>query len=229
MLHKVSGIIALGDHFTKETFQTLPHTYPINSAFLEDFRFYENDILKKDFSIARKNFVYIGGGGEVHKGLDLLLEVFHKLPDLNLYICTNFSPGFSKLYENLLSKSPNIHFIGYLPQRSKGFYNLMKNCAFNLHLSCSEGSPGGVIEVLQYGIIPVVSYESNINVENFGFQLQSHSLEEITQMVLKLSKLPAEEARKLALQTRRIGFEKFSTSVFLKNLKHIFKDEIKIP
>jgi glycosyltransferase involved in cell wall biosynthesis len=229
MLKNANAILALGDSFTRESFQSFPNLHPYESAFLDDLSFSEKNILSKNFGEAKNNFIYFGGGGEVHKGQDLLLEVFSKQPHLQLFLCSNFSPAFLKVYELLLKQSPNIHLVGYLPQRSRGFYKLIDQCGFNLHLSCSEGSPGGVIELLQYGIIPVATHESNINVSEFGFQLESHGLEEITQVVLKLSQMPEAEVKKHALQTRQAGLEKFSTAVFLSNLKHILKDNIKIP
>jgi hypothetical protein len=229
MLKQVNGILALGDYFTREAYQVFPRVYPINSAFLEDTDFTEKDILSKDFEKAKSNFWYFGGGGEIHKGLDLLVEVFFQLPHLQLFICTSFSPGFLKVYGEKIAASPNIHMVGYLPQRSQGFYKLVNSCAFNLHPSCSEGSPGGVIELLQYGIIPVVSYESNIVVKDFGFQLKDHSLAEIKDMVIRLSQLPTQEVQRLALETRKVGFEKFSSKVFLSNLQHILKQDIKVP
>lgn len=229
MLKNVSAILALGDYFTRASFKDFSNLYPIESAFLEDPNFDERKILNKDFERAKNNFIYFGGGGEVHKGLDLLIEVFAKLSHLHLYLCNNFSEAFFRIYERELAASPNIHLVGYLPQRSKGFYELINKCAFNIHLSCSEGSPGGVVELLQYGVIPVVSYESNISVKDFGFQLKTHRLEEIINTVQGLSKLPAGKAKELSLNTRHTGNSKFSSAVFLKNLKYVLKEEIKIP
>ncbi len=229
MLNNVSAVVALGDDFTRESFSQFKNLYPLNSAFLPDKYFSQEDLEKKDFGLAKKNFLYFGGGGEVHKGLDLLIEVFSKLPNLNLFLCNNLSENFLKVYKKDLEKSPNIHVLGYIPQRSQGFYQLVKKCAFNVHISCSEGSPGGIIELLQYGIIPLATQESNIDLNGFGFKLQTHNLEEISQAVIKLSELPNEEVKNLANKTRVAAFEKFSDDAFLKNLKHILKEQIQVP
>ena len=219
MLANVDGIISLGGDFTRESYSKTPFAqklFVLSSALYRDKYFKQ---IKKDFEKARKNFLFFSGGGNIHKGLDLLLESFVKT-NSHLYICTDFDPGFEKIYQKELSR-PNIHHVGYLKQGTRNFYDIIDRCAFNIHPSCSEGSPGGVIDLMQYGIIPIISYESNIKVNKFGIQLKENTIEEIKNVIEELSQKPSNWLEEKSRKTKEAAFNNFSEKVFLKNMKDI--------
>ena len=56
----------------------------------------------KNFDDARNNFLFFNGPGNVHKGLDLMLEVFTRV-DQHLYIRQNIEPAFLKAYKKELT------------------------------------------------------------------------------------------------------------------------------
>ena len=65
----------------------------------------------RDFEAGRKNFVYVAGtGGNMQKGMDLLLEAFARMPDLHLYIYCKVEEEVRRAYRRELAL-PNIHFV----------------------------------------------------------------------------------------------------------------------
>ncbi len=112
-----------------------------------------------------KSFLFLASGGQVHKGLDLLLEVFSKHPELELTICSPFmrEKDFTELYSQELFQTPNIHPIGFLDPYSKKFQEIAKKCVYMVSPSASEGMSGSVLIALSVGLIPIVSQESGVD------------------------------------------------------------------
>jgi hypothetical protein len=150
--------------------------------------------------------LFFASSGQVGKGLDLLLEIFPRHPDLNLNICSSFKyeKDFCKCFHNELFKTDNIHPIGRILVNSYEYENLMRKCVFCILPSCSEGQAGSVVQCMASGLIPVVTKETGIDTENFGFTFRNDSIEEIEHTILSLSQLPPEKLKELSLRTYEI-------------------------
>jgi glycosyltransferase involved in cell wall biosynthesis len=209
------GMICLGDSSILKTYSKFPLVLNLNNASYPDNHY---ETIDKDFEKIRNNFLFFAGGGNVHKGLDLLLDAFAK-SDKNLYICTVLEPEFRKLYRNELKKS-NIHFMGWVKPRSKRFYQIMDNCTFIIFPSCSEGSAGSVVESMNQGLIPIVSRETRIDVTGFGLFLNECTVEEINKVVEEVSNKPLNWIKEKSLLTRKAAVTDFSEENFIKNMKY---------
>lgn len=64
--------------------------------------------------------------------------------------------------------------------------------------SCSEAGAAVVLETMAAGVIPVVSYESSIDVENFGFLLGDVSIETIMRQAREIVGMSVDELRRRA-------------------------------
>ena len=108
-----------------------------------------------------RRFLFLGGTGQVHKGLDLLLEVFAEEADLELVVCSPFhgERDFVRAYRRELSATPNIRAVGSVQVKSAGFRELQAGCGAMILPSCSEGQAGSVSTAFSYGIPCVVSAE----------------------------------------------------------------------
>jgi len=178
----------LGNAFTQGTFEYAGKPiYPIHISTNIQFPFFED----KNFNEIRKNYLWFGGGGLVHKGLDLVLETFAKMPDYHLTICgsINQEPDFEKAYYDELYKTPNIKTIGWMNVHSPEFSEVMKNNVALIYPSCSEGGGGSVITCLHAGLIPIISYESSVDISEFGILLRDSTIEEIKTAIKKISSL----------------------------------------
>lgn len=116
----------------------------------------------EDKAITRnpKSFVFFGSLGAVHKGLDLLLEVFSKITtDCKLYVCAGYERenDFCEEYHKELYSTPNIVPMGFVDINSEKFKNMVLSCAYTILPSCAEGCAGSVLTVMSGGLIPIVS------------------------------------------------------------------------
>lgn len=211
-----NGIICLGNEFVTATYSKFPIVLNLNNAAYPDDHY---DIAIKDFAFARQNFLFFAGAGNVHKGLDRLLEVFPRV-NAHLWICQDIRPDFYEVYEHELEDYPNIHLVRSVPMRSAQFYYLVDRCAFMIHLSCAEGQPGTVVECMHQGLIPIVSRESNIDTSDYGITLNTSSIEEITEVVQNLLQRPPEWCEEMSWRTRRIAVMEFSEAAFLENMRN---------
>jgi len=166
-----------------------------------------------------KRFLFLGGTGQVQKGLDLLLEVFVGAPDLELVVCSAFrkEPDFVRAYRRELFEAPNVHACGFVDVFSQAFRELQAGCAWMILPSCAEGQSGSVTAAMSYGLSPIVS-------EACGFEdpeimtLPDCSMEAIGESVLAMAAQPREtvEARSnasLDLMRRKYRPKHYAASV----------------
>ena len=83
--------------------------------------------------------------------------------------------------------------------------------------SCSEAGAAAVVETMAAGVIPVVTYEASIDVENFGFLLEDASIETIMRQVREIAAMSADDLRRRAKKAWEAAHnnntpEKFSRS-----------------
>lgn len=143
----------------------------------------------KAFDKARKNFLWFGGAGAVHKGLDIVLDAFRDMPEFSLTVCGKFEgeEDFVKAYKTELYETANIHTIGYVNPASKIFERIQNECVAVISVSCSEGCATSIVVAMHAGLIPIVNQETGINVENFGIMLPSSTLIDLKNAIRALS------------------------------------------
>jgi len=208
---------AMGNEFTLDTFkyaQKKIFQLPSPCAILLDW-------IKRDWAECRKQFFWFSSGGLVHKGLDLALEAFQKLPDCHLTVCApvDREPDFVAAYYKELYETPNISTIGFVDIESQRFRDMIKMCGAMLNLSCSEGGGASVKTCMHAGLIPVVSRESAVDVHDFGFMLQDCSADNVIKTVREISDCPTgdlEEKSRKAWEFARRHFtrENFAQEYF---------------
>jgi hypothetical protein len=175
----------------------------------------------KDFDTARKNFLWLGSYGVVHKGLDLLLEVFVKHPELNLYVCGGLEneESFMKIYQNELFDSPNIHYEGWVMPNSQKYKDLVVKCAYYVFPSCSEGMSGSTATTMLSGLIPIISMETGIDCGKDGVILDDCSINTIENTVLKMSNIPAKGCQTAARNIAATAAKQFSITRFISDFE----------
>lgn len=112
---------------------------------------------ERNHETGRKNFIYVGGtGGNLIKGLDLLLEAFARTPELHLYIYCKVEEEILRFCRKELSL-PNIHYIYHW--RYKPFHrrlkNLLGNTSFSVHAPINTGLGTAFMATMGEGMIPV--------------------------------------------------------------------------
>lgn len=177
----------------------------------------------KNFDRARKHFLFFGSTQQLGKGLDLLLEVFVRHPDLHLFICGAFDtePSFARCYHKELFGTSNIHFKGWVRVGSSEFEDLVSTCAFVVLPSCSEGQPGSVVQCMWAGLIPVLTKECGIHTDRFGITFPDDSIPTIEQTIVSLANRPATWLEEASKNTRRIAEEEYSELAFRQSWRSI--------
>ncbi|MEO1374204.1 MAG: glycosyltransferase [Cyanobacteria bacterium J06635_10] len=187
----------LGNEFTMNTFRYANkplYRIPISAPTL--YPWPEN----KDFAACRRNFLWFGSGGLVHKGLDLLLDAFSQMPDYHLTICGPIAKekDFETAFYKELYQTPNIHTVGWVDVTSQKYLDIVNSCLALVYPSCSEGGGGCVINCMHAGLIPVVSYESSVDVrDDCGVIFKENSIEEIKRTIQNISQRSASELKQM--------------------------------
>jgi glycosyltransferase involved in cell wall biosynthesis len=152
---------------------------------------------QKDFEACRRHFLWFSSGGMVHKGLDLVLDAFAEMPGYHLTVCgpVQKEQDFENAYYKELYQTPNISTFGWVDIKSPEFMEIVNNCLGLIYPSCSEGQSGAVVTCLHAGLIPIISYESGVDVGDFGLILQECSIKEIQSAVRQISSLSAQELK----------------------------------
>lgn len=108
-----------------------------------------------DFSRKKKtNFLVYGVDGFIHKGNDILVELFAKHHEWNLYLCG--ARGAEKAEEAGYKLTENVHVCGFVDTMSGQFQEIAAKCYYLLLPSCSESPSTSALTALRHGIIPIV-------------------------------------------------------------------------
>lgn len=187
----------LGNDFTLETYRYAHkplYRVPILSLGIYDWP------AAKDFESCRKRYVWFGSGGLVRKGLDLVLEAFVAMPDYHLTICGPISEDddFERAYFRELYQTSNIETVGWVDIHSPKFQNICDRATGIVYASAGEGQCGGVVTCMHAGLIPIVSYETGIDMHEYGVIFRDCSIREIQDTVRRISDLPTKEREQMA-------------------------------
>ncbi len=183
----------LGNDFTRKTFEyaskpiyAVPMTPCKELPWMTD----------KNFDACRRNFLWFGSYGLVHKGLDLVLEAFAQMPEYHLTVCGPIrnEPDFVEAYHKELYQTSNIKTIGWIDVMGPEFLELVKSCAGFVYASASEGQAGAVVTCMHAGLIPIISYECGVDIpDQSGILLRESSVDHIKDAVDRVVHLtPAE-------------------------------------
>jgi glycosyltransferase involved in cell wall biosynthesis len=154
----------------------------------------------KDFDRCRSGFVWLGGRGLVHQGLDRTLEAFVRLPDLRLSVSAPVRSDrrFTAAYNHELYHAPNIRVLGPARLEPAHVAALARDSIAVVFPSCAEGQAAEVVACMAAGLIPIVTRESGIDVGEFGVIIAEASAEKIADAVTTIARLPSSRLRQMA-------------------------------
>jgi len=193
-------------------------TYTINPTGLSNEYF---DIKKRKLSIAKKHFLWIGSKGVIHKGLDILLDVFRKHQDLTLHI-VGLNWEDRHIVSKLFGKNTIDH--GYMNINSHEFCAIAERCAFIINPSCSEGVSTSVITGMNHGLIPIVSEESSLDLEDIGETLYDFNISYVESIVNKWSKLDDDFINNHMIRTLEYVQKKYNIKRYSTDIESIVSD-----
>ena len=161
--------------------------------------------------------MWFGSWGAIHKGLDILLDVFKGLPTAKLYIA-----GLQSSEKWLLDgyrQCDNIVDLGFLDVRSAEFLELMTKISYCILPSASEAMSTSVLTCMRHGLIPVITPACGIDVEGYGYLIEDYHVEAITMLVIALMQVPEKERYRRKQAVFADANEKYSLETFSNKMR----------
>lgn len=216
---RVDAIWYIGNDWARTTYDVYGNIpkYRINVTAFSFHKLTESKIMGENL----KGYLWFGGKGMIHKGLDLCIEAFARHPELKLYVA-GYKGAYWEMYEKYL-KLPNVHFVGFVDTMSKAFRNLCSMCAFSILPSCSEGSATSVLTLMNMGLIPIVSKECGINTDNKGF-LVKRDVDSIDAILAYTSNMDVNEAAILSDNSRKYVANEHSLDAYEHSVRRALNE-----
>lgn len=181
-----------------------------------------------DYSKREKaNFLVLGTDGFIHKGNDLLVEVFNKHSEWNLYMCGyQVTETIKKLG---LTLSENIHDCGYIDIGSENFKQLAELCTYIVLPSCSEAPSTAVLTGMRHGMIPIVCHGNGLDdLDKYCIFFDGYMLSDIEKKLEQVMELSDEEIIKrreeiVTYANQEFSLEKFSQRIY-ENMRQLLEN-----
>ncbi len=221
-IEKYDGVLIVGNNKTRDTFThefTLPPTYLIsNTSSTQSIRLSGKSPAK---------FLYLGGVGQVHKGLDLVLEAFSTVPEAILYVCSPYDSehDFIELYHDKLYKTKNVIPVGRVDITSDKFKKIAQQCGYCILPSCSEGMSGSIITGMSFGLIPVITKECGID-SRYSIYITPPTVANISDLVRKCMSISNSKLLDLSLNVKIETGIQYSLSNYIDQLRAALKQII---
>ncbi len=209
-----------GNNVTGKTFSGLKNIkefLPIAPApFVNtNYAFTEREVTK-----TKNNFVWFGSFGAVHKGLDLLIDIFNQHLDWQLSVCGLWKEEISLLP----AMGSNIIVHGFMDTASEEFIELVNTHSFVVLPTCSEGMSSGVLTCMVHGLIPLVSRESGIDLDNQEHYLEDYHLAPLENKLNQWANMDEQNLKEMHRETFHNSRLKYNLKVFTETFdKHLQK------
>lgn len=177
---------------------------------------------RRNYEMSKKNFLWFGSTGAIHKGLDILLDVFKHRKDINLHIC-----GLQKNDERILKipKSENIINHRRINVQSEKFLYLANKCSYIILPSCSEGFSTSIATGMRHSLIPIIMRHTGFNrLNDMGIFINDFHLENVEAVINKVIKLDNEYLEKMHNKVYGFANKVFTIDNFSRNFKKIIDD-----
>lgn len=218
-------IFQIGSKYTIETYPQI--IVPKISLITQSSNFYRKICIEeKVLSYNRNEFIWLGGGGSLLKGLDLVLDFFLSHQEYKLHIVGHIDEEVNQYYRQEIANCTNILFHGFMDLNTNAFINLVSKITFGIFPSASEGFPGAVIASMKCGIIPITSrYAAFDEINDLGFMLNGFTVEDIEEAIQWAAHLEEDRISILIKENYKYA-KKWSLSNFAKEFNDLLKNKI---
>jgi glycosyltransferase involved in cell wall biosynthesis len=229
-VEKSDALLVIGESDTFCPNSYMKHDKPIYTYLpgcSPKIRFIDEWIFQRDL----KRFVCFAGNGFICKGVDILIDSFCRHPELSLHICgPDNESGFFEIYDQVIENSPNIHYEGFVEVGSKKFEELCSSCGYVAFNSSAEGCTTSVATMMIAGLVPIINYETGINIKSFGIEIENsgNKIDSTEKAILQAASMSRREYRDCVYKTLEDSIkytqESFTTS-FKMSLTKIIRNQ----
>lgn len=174
-----------------------------------------------DFSRKKKtNFLVYGVDGFIHKGNDILVELFAKHPEWNLYLCG--ARGAEKAEEAGYKLTENVHVCGFVDTMSDQFHEITAKCYYLLLPSCSESPSTSALTALRHGIIPIVMKGNGLDeLGDYCRYFEDYHMESIEQTIAEAVCVDEEVLQQQGRAAMEYADEHYTLQEYTRQIKNI--------
>jgi glycosyltransferase involved in cell wall biosynthesis len=184
---------------------------------------------KKDIPQAKNRFMWMGGGGMLHKGMDIIIEAFAQMPETELFVAGNLQeePLFWRWAQPILARHTNIHLLGWVDTTSAEFDAIADTCIGTVYASCSEGGPASVARCLFNGQIPIITKTSFVRAETLGYFIEGTTAQELIastiDRVRHVMSLPESELSERSAAVREFAMQYHTREAFTRSFASLIE------
>lgn len=168
------------------------------------------------------NFLVFGTKGFVHKGNDLLIEVFERHPEWNLYLCGS---GIAQECKKMgLTLPQNVFDCGFVNVDSDQYLDLVRICPFVLLPSCSEGMSTALLTCMRHGLIPVTMRGTGMDeLEAYCEYFEGYRISQIEGKICELVSMSPRFLSERSDQIYEYANRKFVLEEYTESLKKVLE------
>lgn len=213
-------VVCLGNEHVRNTFPNPKKVTALHIAVTK-----ERKILVPNLLRSKRHLLFFSGGGNLHKGLDLAIDAVIGT-DIVLHVCTSIDPEFRSIFENKYGATLNRNVVwhGFISQRSLKFRSLIRKCQFAILLSCSEGSPGSLIDVMQYGLIPIITPACGLDIKDVGYLVEDIGVDNIRTKLREITSIDSRTLRSQSTAVMCLVEREYSLASFQKKLHTVLEN-----
>lgn len=214
------SILQIGSNYTIDTYPPNLH-YKIHTIHQSSQATASNTI-----EYAKENeYIFMGSGGNLLKGLGVLFNYFCHNTDFTLNIIGSIEDDVMEIIRSKITQNIRIH--GYLNIESEELQSVIKKCNFIIYPSGSEGGcPGAVINMMKKGMIPIVSrWAAFDEIEEYGYLLKDLDSESIHMAIEWSSKLTEEKIVEMKKKASKFVCDTYSLKKFSVEFEEFIKKQ----
>lgn len=222
-------IVALGNSLVANSY--IETNSKVNVVSLPAFYFdvYNIDINFKNFEKAKCNFLWFGSSGQLHKGLDLLIDIFQDKVDINLHICgaDKSEIKFWDHYNSIINSCENIMDYGFVDIQTNEFKSILDLCAFAIFPSASEGGAPALLNIMANGgLIPIATKTVGVDIFDIGFEIDELSKDSIVKQLERSQLLNTIELKSLSTKVKSDVKKIYTYENYKRNLRRILEHNL---
>ncbi len=215
-------ILMIGSKYTIETFPESLRTkiVPIHQST-------QLSRTTNDIQYASSNeFFFMGSGGNLLKGISLLVEYFSRHPEYTINIVGPIEPDVKEALNGIITSNIKMH--GFVDVNSDEMLEIMGRCNFVIYPSGSEGMPGAVLNSMKNGLIPIVTrWAAFDEIEEYGYVLENWTIDAIGEGIEWSNSLSKDKIITLKEKCFRYVDKTYSLEIYKQEFRDFFVKVIK--